>query len=119
MRRAAVLLGILAPFAANSAGWIFTEMGRQPFVVAPNPNPSGVDGVFMFTASAVSNTATAGELLFSLISLTLVYGVLMVFEVMLLIKFVRGGIAGVMPELAPTSATHDSHDDTDVLHFAY
>ena len=31
------VFGILAPFGANSAGWIFTEMGRQPFVVAPNP----------------------------------------------------------------------------------
>jgi cytochrome d ubiquinol oxidase subunit I len=108
------LLGILAPFAANSAGWIFTEMGRQPFVVAPNPNPSGVDGVFMFTASAVSSSATAGELLFSLISLTLVYGGLMVVEVMLLVKFIRGGIAGVMP-VDETPAD----DDTDVLAFAY
>src|SRR5690606_41385635 len=39
------LLGIVAPFAANIAGWIFTELGRQPFVVAPNPDPTGVDGV--------------------------------------------------------------------------
>ena len=28
---------IPAPFLANSFGWIFTEMGRQPWVVAPNP----------------------------------------------------------------------------------
>ncbi len=47
------LLSILAPFVANSTGWIFTEMGRQPFVVAPNPTPGGIDGVFMFTAAAV------------------------------------------------------------------
>ena len=109
------LLGILAPFAANSAGWIFTEMGRQPFVVAPNPNPSGVDGVFMFTAAAVSPSATAGELLFSLISLTLVYGALMVVEVMLLVKFVRGGWRSAMP----SESTPDNDDDTDVLTFAY
>ena len=107
------LFGILAPFAANSAGWIFTEMGRQPFVVAPNPNPSGVDGVFMFTAAAVSPSATAGELLFSLISLTLVYGALMVVEVVLLVRFVRGGWRAAMPV--------ESHEDTDddVLTFAY
>ena len=99
------LLGILAPFAANSAGWVFTEMGRQPFVVAPNPNPSGVDGVFMFTAAAVSPTATAGELLFSLISLASVYGALMVVEVILLVRFVRGGVGSAMPELAGHSVT--------------
>lgn len=117
------LLGILAPFAANSAGWIFTEMGRQPFVVAPNPNPSGVDGVFMFTAAAVSPSTTAGELLFSLITLTLVYAGLLVVEVILLVKFVRAGIAGVMPEVSATPTTDDGPttgtDDTDVLHFAY
>ncbi|MGI8814885.1 MAG: cytochrome ubiquinol oxidase subunit I [Pseudonocardia sp.] len=27
------LATLVAPFAANSAGWIFTEMGRQPWVV--------------------------------------------------------------------------------------
>ena len=72
------VLGILAPFAANSAGWIFTEMGRQPFVVAPNP--SGVDGVFMFTAAAVSPGVSFGEMLFSLVALTSSTAVLMVFE---------------------------------------
>ena len=70
------ILGIVAPFAANTAGWLFTELGRQPFVVAPNPDPSGVDGVFMYTAAAVSPGVTAGELLFSTISLTIVYAVL-------------------------------------------
>ena len=122
------ILGILAPFAANSAGWIFTEMGRQPFVVAPNPNPSGVDGVFMFTAAAVSPGVTAGELLFSLISLGLVYGALMVVEVRLLVKYTRGGVVSAMPELADrpdddesdgAGTDHGSSDKRDVLAFAY
>ena len=116
------IVGILAPFAANSAGWIFTEMGRQPFVVAPNP--SGVDGVFMFTAAAVSPGVSFAEILFSLVALTLVYGILMVFEIRLLVRYVRGGVASAMPELAekasddddPTRPT-DSGDD--VLAFAY
>lgn len=114
------LLGILAPFGASAAGWVFTEMGRQPFVVAPNPNPSGVDGVYMFTAAAVSPGVTAGELLFSVITLTLVYLALLVVEVSLLVKYVRGGVVSAMPEL-------DHHDDDennpdrrdDVLAFAY
>ena len=61
------VFGILAPFGANAAGWIFTEMGRQPFVVAPNPDPSGIDQVFMFTAAAVSPGVSAGEILTSLV----------------------------------------------------
>lgn len=114
------LLGILAPFGANAAGWIFTEMGRQPFVVAPNPNPSGVDGVYMFTAAAMSPGVTAGELLFSVISLTLVYAVLLVVEVTLLVKYVRGGVAAAMPELDPHHDDPDNPDHRDdVLAFAY
>jgi len=31
-------LAVGAPFVGNAAGWIFTEMGRQPFVVYPNPD---------------------------------------------------------------------------------
>ncbi|GAA2753942.1 cytochrome ubiquinol oxidase subunit I [Amnibacterium kyonggiense] len=110
------VLGILAPFGANAAGWIFTELGRQPFVVAPNPTPGGVDGVFMFTAAAVSPGVTSGELLFSLIGLALVYAVLLVVEVVLLVRYVRGGVAAAMPELRREPA-HD--EDDDVLAFAY
>jgi cytochrome bd ubiquinol oxidase subunit I len=114
------LLGILAPFGANAAGWIFTEMGRQPFVVAPNPTPGGVDGVYMFAAAAVSPGVSAGELLTSLLLLGLVYLALLVVEVVLLTRFVRGGIASAVPELAEA---HPDDEDAarrhDVLAFAY
>lgn len=117
------VIGIAAPFIANSAGWIFTEMGRQPFVVAPNP--SGVDGVFMFTAAAVSPGVSFGEILFSLIALGSVYAVLLVFELRLLIRYVRGGVASALPELGDhkTDGTGSSGggaaSDDDVLAFAY
>lgn len=100
------LASIAMPFLANSFGWIFTEMGRQPFVVAPNP--SGVDGVWMFTARAVSGL-TVGEVLTSLIALTLVYGVLGVLEVMLIRRFVRRGIEPEKP----------AEKSGDTLTFAY
>ncbi|GAA4439757.1 cytochrome ubiquinol oxidase subunit I [Actinokineospora soli] len=103
------LAGIATPFLGNSFGWIFTEMGRQPFVVVPNP--SGVDGVWMFTARAVSGLTT-GEVWASLIALTLVYAVLAAVEVFLIARYVRGGVAGVMP---PDKT--DKPDDT--LAFAY
>ncbi|WP_430295050.1 cytochrome ubiquinol oxidase subunit I [Sinomonas sp. B1-1] len=122
------VVGILAPFGANAAGWIFTEMGRQPFVVAPNPAMAGsVDQVFMFTAAAVSPGVSAGEILTSLIVLTLIYAALMVVEVRLLWTYTRGGVASAMPELAH-GADHGTHDDEshpggkaadDVLAFAY
>jgi cytochrome bd ubiquinol oxidase subunit I len=125
------VFGILAPFGANAAGWIFTEMGRQPFVVAPNPDLNGIDQVFMFTAAAVSPGVSAGELLTSLIVLTAVYGVLLVVEVKMLVKYVRGGVVSAMPELGHKPA--DENEDAtpgpdgsgpkkpadDVLAFAY
>lgn len=125
------VFGILAPFGANAAGWIFTEMGRQPFVVAPNPDLNGIDQVFMFTAAAVSPGVSAGELLTSLIVLTLVYAALLVVEVKLLVTYVRGGVVSAMPELAhaPVDENEDATpgpDGTgttksadDVLAFAY
>jgi cytochrome bd ubiquinol oxidase subunit I len=123
------VFGILAPFGANAAGWIFTEMGRQPFVVAPNPDASGIDQVFMFTAAAVSPGVSAGEILTSLVVLTSIYAVLLVVEVKLLVKYIRGGVASAMPELVHASV--DENEDStppggpgkpggdDVLAFAY
>lgn len=108
------LAGIALPFIANSAGWIFTEMGRQPFVVVPNP--SGVDGVWMFTATAVSDLTT-GEVWTSLIALTLVYAVLAAVEVFLIARYVRGGVEGVLPDGAEPGGDDDSDDDA--LAFAY
>lgn len=112
------VFGILAPFGASAAGWVFTEMGRQPFVVAPNP--TGVDGVLMFTQSAVSTNMTAGEVIFSLVALGLVYLGLIVVEVGLLAKYTRAGIAGVMPEAFALPAAADAETASDdVLAFAY
>ncbi|MDY6055523.1 cytochrome ubiquinol oxidase subunit I [Micrococcus sp.] len=110
-----------APFAANIAGWVFTEMGRQPFVVYPNPM-MGVDQVYMFTAAAVSPGVSGEEVLASLLAFVAVYGVLLVVEVALLTRYVRGGVPAGMPEL--TADEHhdpdaDRHDRDDVLAFAY
>jgi cytochrome d ubiquinol oxidase subunit I len=77
---AAICLPLL-PVAANSFGWIFTEMGRQPWVVF---------GV-MTTEHGVSPGVSAGEVWTSLISFTLLYGVLMVVEVGLLVMTIRAG----------------------------
>ncbi|HEV2781801.1 MAG TPA: cytochrome ubiquinol oxidase subunit I [Actinophytocola sp.] len=90
---------IALPFLGNSFGWIFTEMGRQPFVVAPNP--SGVTGaapssqeigqsVWLFTARGVSGLS-AGEVLTSLIALTTVYSILAVVEIFLIRRAVLAG----------------------------
>ena len=116
------LLAVGAPFVGNAAGWIFTEMGRQPFVVYPNPDVPVEDQVWFFTAQAVSPGITATEVWISLSVLTLLYGLLAVIELGLITRFVRRGVtdgdgsptpAGADPDRDP-----DDHED-DVLSFAY
>ena len=82
----------LLPVAANSFGWIFTEMGRQPWAVFG----------LMTTAHAVSPGVGAGTVLTSLIAFTLVYAVLAVVEVGLLLKYVRAGADPVPEDTGPT-----------------
>jgi len=107
------LLAIATPFLANSFGWIFTEMGRQPWVVAPNP--SGLDAVRMFTAEGVSGNVSSGLLLTSVIVFTLLYGFLAVIEVGLLVRTIRGGPDATMP--APVDPDRDA--EAERMTFAY
>src|SRR5699024_5144189 len=112
------LLAITAPFIANSAGRIFTEMGRQPFVVAPNPAQR--DGADVSPQAAPSPELSPGRLPSSRIRLTAVYGGLMVVELRLLTTYVKGGVASAMPELASSTTKPTITDDgEDVLSFAY
>ena len=57
------------PFVASSAGWVFTEMGSQPWVVFGLLN----------TQDGVSPTVSSAEVWISLVGFTLLYGVLAVF----------------------------------------
>jgi cytochrome d ubiquinol oxidase subunit I len=100
--RGAVVLPFL-PIFANSFGWLFTELGRQPWAVF---------GV-MTTANGVSPSVGAGLVATSLITFTLLYAVLAVIEVKLLLKAIRAGL----PEDPPPA---DDSDDADrPLAFAY
>ncbi len=71
-----------APLFGISAGWIFTEMGRQPWIVFGQ----------MLTAQGVSPVITSFDVLVSMVIFTLLYGVLAVIEMGLLIKTVKQGL---------------------------
>jgi cytochrome d ubiquinol oxidase subunit I len=114
------LLAIPTPFLAAAFGWIFTEMGRQPWVVAPNPNPSGVDGVWMLTAKGVSTSVNAGTVLASLIAFTLLYGVLAVFWFRLMRRYAAHGVAASELDPSPEAQATDVDASGDQpLSFAY
>ena len=85
-------LAIPMPFLANAAGWVFTEMGRQPWVVHPNPlDPT----VRLLTVQGVSNHPS-WVVITSLVTFTLVYGVLAVVWFHLMRKAALKGV--VLPQ---------------------
>ena len=74
-------VALLFPLVGISAGWIFTEMGRQPWIVYG----------LMKTSNGVSPTLTTFQVGLSLVVFTLLYGGLAVVEVGLLIRAVKIG----------------------------
>ena len=93
---------LLAPLFGNSFGWIFTEVGRQPWIVA---------GVLP-TSSAVSPGVSAGEVFATMVLYTLIYGALAVVEVGLMLKYARAGLPAEVPPV-------EIKGEDDVLSFAY
>ncbi|KIF68911.1 cytochrome BD ubiquinol oxidase subunit I [Streptomyces sp. AcH 505] len=92
------------PLISTSFGWIFTETGRQPWVVY---------GVLR-TADAVSPSVSQGEVLTSLIVFTLLYAVLAVVEVKLLVKYIKAGPPELSEaDLNPPTRIGGDHTDAD------
>jgi cytochrome d ubiquinol oxidase subunit I len=110
----AALLTIPTPFLANSAGWVFTEMGRQPWIVVPNP--TGDQEVRLNVAQGVSDHAP-GMVITSLVTFTVVYAVLAVIWFWLLKRYVAEGPREHDAEPAPPPAPGD--DEVAPLSFAY
>lgn len=70
---------LVLPYLANTAGWLLTEFGRQPWIVFG----------LQLTADGVSITVPGGAVLLTLFGYTVLYGVLMVATVYLLAKYAR------------------------------
>src|SRR6476620_1557963 len=100
----AVTAAPLLPILGNSFGWIFTEAGRQPWLVF----------WVMAATTGVSPSVSAGEVVTSMVVYTLLYGVLAVIEVKLFLTYLR---AGAPPFEEP--ATPETTDEDAPLSFAY
>ncbi len=108
------LITLPTPFLANSAGWIFTEMGRQPWVVVPNPTG---DQVVRMTVQEGVSGHSAGMVVLSLSIFTLLYGALGVIWFWLLRRYVVEGPLEHDSEPVPPRAPDD--EDVAPLSFAY
>jgi cytochrome d ubiquinol oxidase subunit I len=83
----AAIYGAALPYLGLTMGWIFTEMGRQPWTVF---------GVLK-TAQSVSPGVSAGEVIASMTVFTLLYAVLAVIAGRLMITHAQSGA----PEESP------------------
>ena len=67
------------PFVMNTAGWLLTESGRQPWIV---------QGI-MLTKNGISPTLSTTWLWISLIAFVLLYGVLATVDLLLMLRYSR------------------------------
>jgi cytochrome d ubiquinol oxidase subunit I len=79
------------PFLANTAGWLFTEMGRQPWIVQG----------LLLTRQAVSPNVGVASVALSLSGFGAAYGVLAVIEAWLMTHAVKAGPEELLPAFAP------------------
>ncbi len=86
---------IALPLTANLAGWLFTEMGRQPWVVQG----------LLLTKNAVSPTVGPWSVGLTLVGFTALYGVLAFVEGLLMIRAAKAGPdpEGTYPETSDGS----------------
>jgi cytochrome d ubiquinol oxidase subunit I len=73
---------ILAPFGANTFGWLFTEMGRQPWIVYG----------LMKTGAGISPSVSTTDVALTLGGFVLLYTVLGVIDVVLMFLAARRGL---------------------------
>ena len=73
------IVAIAFPYIAASAGWILTEMGRQPWIVQG----------LLKTADASSPAVSSTMLAFSLIVFVSLYALLLVLDIWLMRRYAR------------------------------
>ena len=84
------------PLVINTAGWVLTESGRQPWIVQG----------LMKTVDGVSATVSPTEIILSLIAFYAVYLFLIVVDVVLMLRFARRDLEA--PEGAPATEDRDT-----------
>jgi cytochrome d ubiquinol oxidase subunit I len=82
---------VVLPFAMNTAGWLLTESGRQPWIV---------QGV-MLTKNGLSTSVSTSYLWTSLIVFVLLYGILGTVDLLLMLRYARKPLE---PAPAPAEA---------------
>ncbi len=85
---------VIAPFVMNTAGWLLTESGRQPWIV---------QGIAL-TRQGVSPSVTFTDVVISMVAFGLLYTALGVVDAVLMIKYSRRGLEPPAPAGPDASA---------------
>lgn len=80
----------VAAMAANQAGWVTAEVGRQPWVVYPSVQ-DGVPMMGMRTADGLSESVTASQVLSSIILFGIIYALLFAVWIFVLNQKIQHG----------------------------
>jgi cytochrome d ubiquinol oxidase subunit I len=91
----AAIVGIFVPILANWTGWIFTEMGRQPWVVYG----------LLKTSDANSPDVSMASIIITLSGYIVVYGILIAVGARLFVREMKHGPDGPTPPPTPGSPT--------------
>jgi cytochrome d ubiquinol oxidase subunit I len=70
---------VVLPFLMNTAGWLLTESGRQPWIV---------QGI-MLTKNGLSPSVSTTELWISVIAFVVIYGALGTVDLLLMLRYSR------------------------------
>ncbi len=89
---------VVTPFLMNTAGWLLTESGRQPWVVQG----------LLKTVNANSPSVTSTDIWISLIAFVLAYIVLGAADLGLMLRYSRHGLAHADREAAGASGASDT-----------
>jgi cytochrome d ubiquinol oxidase subunit I len=82
---------VVLPFLINTAGWLLTESGRQPWIV---------QGI-MLTKNGLSPTVSTTDLVISLTVFVLLYGTLATVDLVLMLRYSRKELPPAPAENAP------------------
>jgi cytochrome d ubiquinol oxidase subunit I len=82
---------LLLPFIANTAGWIFTEMGRQPWAIQG----------LLRTDQSNSPTVSAAQVALTFVGYTVLYGVLALIGGRLFLREAKHGPGEEIPPPEP------------------
>jgi cytochrome bd ubiquinol oxidase subunit I len=96
---------VVTPFAMNTAGWMLTENGRQPWIAQG----------LMKTVNAASPSVTSTDIWISLIVFVLIYIVLGAADLVLMLRYARRGLGHEEEPHDKSSGARDAAGATPAL----